>query len=36
VLAQNYVNLLNAQAEGNQARNYHNELVAFAAGKGGR
>jgi hypothetical protein len=36
VLAQDYINLRNSQAEVGPARNYHDGLLAFAAGKGGR
>lgn len=33
VLAQDYINLRNAQVEVGLARDYHDGLLAFAAGK---
>ena len=36
VLAQDYINMRNSQAEVGLARDYHEELLAFAAGKGER
>lgn len=32
VMAQDYINLRSAQAETEAARNYHKELLMFAAG----
>lgn len=34
MMAHDYINLRNAQAADGLARNYHDELLAFAAGKG--